>query len=122
GKMEFEAIPFDLRESIGETMKGLGMRAHQKGLELIYDVHPDVPEAIVGDPGRLRQVLVNLVGNAIKFTETGEILVTVNLDSAAVGDRPASLHFAVKDTGIGVPHRPSTPSRTRRLVALSSTI
>ena len=77
GKMDFESIPFDLRESLGETMKALGFRASQKGLELVYDVAPDIPDALIGDPGRLRQILVNLVGNAIKFTETGEILVTV---------------------------------------------
>ena len=74
GKLELEAIPFDLRESLGETMKSLSIRAHQKGLELIYDVQPDVPEALIGDPGRIRQVLVNLVGNSIKFTEQGEAL------------------------------------------------
>src|SRR6185369_4675707 len=66
GKLEVESIPFDLRESLGETMKTLGFRAHQKGLELIYDVAPDIPDALIGDPGRLRQILVNLVGNAIK--------------------------------------------------------
>src|SRR4029077_19783191 len=77
GKLEIEAIPFDLRESLGETMKSLSVRAHQKGLELIYDVQPDVPEALLGDPGRIRQVLVNLVGNAVKFTEGGEVFVNV---------------------------------------------
>ena len=71
GKLEFESIPFDLRDRLGEIMQTLGFRAHQKGLELIYDVHPDVPVALSGDPGRLRQILVNLVGNAIKFTEQG---------------------------------------------------
>ncbi len=80
GKLEFEAIPFDLRESLGETMKSLGYRTQQKGLELVYDVHPDVPEALIGDPLRLRQVLVNLVGNAMKFTEAGEIFVSVSLE------------------------------------------
>ena len=63
GKLELEAIPFDFRESLGETMGTLGYRAHQKGLELVYDVDPDVPEALIGDPGRLRQIIVNLVGN-----------------------------------------------------------
>ena len=101
GKMEFESIPFDLRESLGETMKTLGFRAHQKGLELIYDVRPDVPGALLGDPGRLRQILVNLVGNAIKFTEQGEILVSVEPESEATGE--VSLHFSVKDTGVGIP-------------------
>ena len=71
GKLEIEAIDFKLGDTIGDTMKALSLRAHQKGLELAYDVQPDVPEALLGDPGRLRQVLVNLVGNAIKFTERG---------------------------------------------------
>ena len=101
GKMEFESIPFDLRESLGETMKTLGFRAHQKGLELVYDVRPDVPAAVLGDPGRLRQVLVNLVGNAIKFTEQGEILVSVELESET--PEAVCLHFSVSDTGVGVP-------------------
>ena len=101
GKMEVEFLPFDLRESLGETMKALGFRAHQKGLELVYDIHPEVPEAVVGDPGRIRQVLVNLVGNALKFTEQGEILVTVDLESRT--PELARLHFVAKDTGVGVP-------------------
>jgi light-regulated signal transduction histidine kinase (bacteriophytochrome) len=77
GKLDMESIPFEMRESLGETMKSLSYRAHQKGLELIYEVQPDVPEALVGDPGRIRQIIVNLVGNAIKFTERGEIFVLV---------------------------------------------
>src|SRR5205823_2038781 len=101
GRMELESIPFDLRESLGETMKGLSIRADQKGLELIYDVDPDVPEAVLGDPGRIRQILINLVGNAIKFTEHGEILVTAKLESE--GEETARLHFTVKDTGVGIP-------------------
>jgi PAS domain S-box-containing protein len=100
GKMELESIPFDLRESLGETMKALGFRAHQKGLELIYEVQPDIPEALLGDPGRLRQILVNLVGNAVKFTDLGEILVSTERESET-GDS-VCLHFAVKDTGIGI--------------------
>jgi signal transduction histidine kinase/CheY-like chemotaxis protein len=101
GKLDLESIPFDLRESLGETMKSLGFRAQQKSLELIYDVRPEVPEAILGDPGRIRQILINLIGNAIKFTEHGEVLVTVVEESeeAAI----ACLHFAVKDTGVGIP-------------------
>ena len=101
GKFEIESIPFDLRESLGETMKALCFRAHQKGIELIYEIQPDVPEALVGDPGRIRQILVNLVGNAIKFTETGEILVSVEEQSHAEG--AAMLRFSVRDTGVGVP-------------------
>jgi signal transduction histidine kinase len=101
GKLDVESIPFDLRESLGETMKSLGYRAHQKGLELIYDVRPEVPEALLGDPGRIRQILINLIGNAIKFTEHGEVLVTVveESDEATI----TCLHLAVKDTGIGIP-------------------
>ena len=100
GKIEIEAIPFDLRESLGETMQSLSIRAHQKGLELIYDVQPDVPEALVGDPGRIRQILVNLVGNAIKFTSHGEIFIHVAEESR--DNSAPCLHFTVKDTGIGV--------------------
>jgi signal transduction histidine kinase/DNA-binding response OmpR family regulator len=101
GKLDMESIPFELRESLGETMKALSYRAHQKGLELIYEVQPDVPEALVGDPGRIRQVIVNLVGNSIKFTERGEIFVSVEKES----ETPESvrLHFAIKDTGVGIP-------------------
>jgi two-component system, sensor histidine kinase and response regulator len=101
GKLDVESIPFDLRESLGETMKSLGHRAHQKGLELIYDVRPEVPEALLGDPGRIRQILVNLIGNAIKFTEHGEVLVTVVEESEQ--GAITCLHLAVKDTGVGIP-------------------
>jgi PAS domain S-box-containing protein len=101
GKLEIESIPFDLRESLGETMKALGFRAHQKGLELIYEVQPDVAEAVLGDPGRIRQIIVNLVGNSIKFTERGEILLSVTQESESSDG--VSLHFAVKDTGVGIP-------------------
>jgi signal transduction histidine kinase/CheY-like chemotaxis protein len=101
GKMELELIPFDLRESLGETMMALSFRAHQKGLELVYEVQPEVPEALLGDPGRIRQILINLVGNAIKFTERGEIFVSVHQPSP--GSPTTTLHFAVKDTGVGVP-------------------
>jgi two-component system sensor histidine kinase/response regulator len=101
GKLEIESIPLDLRESLGETMKALGFRAHQKGLELIFDVRPEVPEALLGDPGRIRQILINLVGNAIKFTQHGEIVVSVTEKSEA--SDTTCLHFAVRDTGLGVP-------------------
>jgi PAS domain S-box-containing protein len=78
-KLELEALPFDLRDSLGDAMKAVAMRAHQKGLELACHIHPDVPEAVVGDPGRLRQVVLNLVGNAVKFTERGEVVVSVEM-------------------------------------------
>jgi two-component system, sensor histidine kinase and response regulator len=100
GKLELESIPFDLRESLGETMSALGFRAHQKRLELVYDVQPDVPEALLGDPGRIRQLLVNLIGNSIKFTECGEIFVSVREQSQ--GPSGTLLHFAVRDTGVGI--------------------
>ena len=82
-------------------MQSLGLRAEQKGLELVYEVQPDVPDALIGDPGRLRQILVNLVGNAVKFTERGEIFIGVSLESSA--SESACLHFTVRDTGVGIP-------------------
>jgi PAS domain S-box-containing protein len=100
GKLDIETIPFDLRESLGETMKSLSVRAHQKGLELVYDVEPNVPEALLGDPGRIRQVLVNLIGNAIKFTEKGEVFI--NVEEEAHEDGVTCIHFMIKDTGIGI--------------------
>src|SRR5262249_23016903 len=92
--------PFSLRESLGDMLTVLAVRAHQQGLELACHIASDVPDALVGDPGRLRQVLVNLVGNAIKFTERGEVVV----DVAAVvqHEGAAALRFGVHDTGIGI--------------------
>jgi len=101
GKLELEFLPFRLRKSLGDTMKTLSLRAHQKELELVYEIQPEVPEAVMGDPGRLRQILVNLVGNAVKFTEQGEIYVGVEQESA--GPDSTRLHFTVRDTGIGIP-------------------
>jgi signal transduction histidine kinase/DNA-binding response OmpR family regulator len=101
GKLDIESIPFNLRENLGETMKGLSIRAHEKDLELIYDVQPDLPDTLMGDPGRIRQIIVNLVGNAIKFTEHGEILVSVEKEDESSGS--LRLHFAIKDTGVGIP-------------------
>jgi PAS domain S-box-containing protein len=101
GKLEFEEIDFDLRESLGETVRTLALQSHEKGLELAYEVQEDVPDGVNGDPGRLRQVLVNLMGNAIKFTHAGEVVVRVHADSST--DEQVMLHFAVSDTGIGIP-------------------
>jgi two-component system, sensor histidine kinase and response regulator len=101
GKLDLEMIEFNLYDCVGETMKTLALRAHQKGLELAYDADADVPSHLLGDPGRLRQILVNLVGNAIKFTQQGEILVTIA--SHPQDSRSVELHFSVKDTGIGIP-------------------
>ena len=103
GKLELEAIPFQPRERVGDIMRGLGVRAEQKGLELVYLIAPDVPEILLGDPGRLQQVLVNLVGNATKFTEKGEIVVTVELADEQSTPGGCDLHFSVRDTGIGIP-------------------
>jgi CheY-like chemotaxis protein/anti-sigma regulatory factor (Ser/Thr protein kinase) len=93
-------LEFNLYDCVGETMKTLALRAHQKGLELAYDADPEVPSCLRGDPGRLRQILVNLVGNAIKFTQRGEVLVTIQNSQHA---NDVELHFIVKDTGIGIP-------------------
>ena len=101
GKFELEMQPFDLAQCVGDTMKSLAVRAHAKGLELIYDVDAAVPSQLIGDVGRLRQVLVNLVGNAIKFTEQGEVALEVRVDHTT-SDR-VTLAFAVRDTGIGIP-------------------
>jgi PAS domain S-box-containing protein len=101
GKLKFESIEFDLRGSLETTLKTLAPRAHEKGLELNFQIGPEAPEIVVGDPSRLRQVLVNLVGNAIKFTEQGEVTVEVAVDGAEAGD--TLLRFSVTDTGIGIP-------------------
>ena len=101
GKLELESIEFNLRDTLAPTLKTLALRAHEKSLELNYQVRPDVPETLVGDPGVLRQIIVNLVGNAIKFTERGEVSIR---DGARVGKmRGECLHFTVRDTGIGIP-------------------
>lgn len=101
GKMELERVDFCLTDLLTQTTRTIALRAHQKGLELLLDIDPAIPEIMIGDPGRVRQVLVNLVGNAIKFTEQGEIAVTANLVSVAQGD--ARIHVSVRDTGIGIP-------------------
>src|SRR3712207_2403811 len=85
GKLELEEIDFSLRDNLDETLAALALRAHGKGLELTEEVAADVPDDLVGDPGRLRQVVVNLVGNAIKFTEQGEVSVSVTRESQADG-------------------------------------
>jgi CheY-like chemotaxis protein/HPt (histidine-containing phosphotransfer) domain-containing protein len=100
-KIEFENIDFDLRLTLEDMMALLAIKAHEKGIELAVLVEPDVPSALRGDPGRLRQVLTNLVGNAIKFTEDGEVDVHVILESE--NDSGAVLRFVARDTGIGIP-------------------
>ena len=103
GKLELESGEFHLRDAVGETMKTLALRASQKGLEMVCDVAPDVPDQLIGDPGRLRQILVNLIGNAIKFTDSGEIVVRVRTDLRS--DDEIRLSFSVIDTGIGIPRQ-----------------
>jgi two-component system, sensor histidine kinase and response regulator len=100
GKLELNFDEFSLQDSVDEVMKALAVRADQKGIELAYYLRPEVPDLIVGDAGRLRQILVNLVGNAIKFTERGEVVVRIEAESQT--DDQVVLHFCVRDTGIGV--------------------
>ena len=103
GKLELDLADFSLRAVLGDTLRALAIRAHKKGLELISYVQSGVPDALVGDAGRLRQSLLNLVGNAIKFTEEGEVVVRVEVASDSVPDGEVGLHFTVTDTGIGIP-------------------
>jgi signal transduction histidine kinase/DNA-binding response OmpR family regulator len=101
GKLELEPVTFRLRDSLGDIMKPLGMRAEEKGLELAYHISPKVPDAFIGDFGRLSQVIINLVGNAIKFTEQGEVVVTLEVESQT--EEAVQLHIITTDTGIGIP-------------------
>ncbi len=101
GKLDLDFVDFNLRDILETTAKGLSLAAHTKNIEITCEVQPEVPELILADPTRLRQIVVNLMGNAIKFTERGEVAVVVALDSAA--GESLMLHFAVRDTGLGVP-------------------
>src|SRR5437660_11119962 len=112
GKLELDPAGFSLRAALSDTLRTLAVRAHGKGLELVCHVQPDVHDALVGDAGRLRQVLLNLVGNAVKFTDHGEVVVSVGQaarlpstaeDRRAACPAEAHLHFSVRDTGIGIP-------------------
>ncbi len=108
GKLDLMHADFSLRGAVGDTLRALAVRAHKKGLELIYQIQPDVPDSLIGDAGRLRQVLLNLAGNAVKFTDEGEVVVHVEMDQ---GDSPlpsgkteeVAIRFTVRDTGIGIP-------------------
>jgi len=101
GKFELESVPFHFGETMSDTLAALSLRAHQKGLELALNIAPQIPDAVVGDPARLRQVITNLVSNAIKFTASGEVVVNVDVEGES--EHRLTLHFAVKDTGIGIP-------------------
>src|SRR6266849_2996371 len=100
GKLDMDRVEFNVRDILGETLRALAIRAHRKGLELSYRVEPAVPARLLGDPGRLRQLIVNLVGNAIKFTNSGEVVVGVEIES--MSSDAVRLHFVVSDTGIGI--------------------
>ena len=101
GKLELDPVEFSIRDTIEEAAGMLALLAHEKGLELVTDIHPGVAEILIGDPVRLRQVIYNLVGNAIKFTELGEVILRVEvMEKEQDGVR---LHFSVRDTGIGIP-------------------
>jgi two-component system sensor histidine kinase/response regulator len=101
GKVDLEEIDFDLCNCIEGALKTLALRADEKGLELLCEVSPEVSETMVGDPGRLRQILINLVGNALKFTMEGEVGLKVKAD--LVEEKVATIHFIVSDTGVGIP-------------------
>jgi PAS domain S-box-containing protein len=101
GKLDLEEVMFGLRERVGDVMKSLAMRAHDKKLELAWRIDPETPDALLGDPIRLGQIILNLVGNAIKFTEEGEVVLHVSCESRT--DSEAVLRFSVRDTGIGIP-------------------
>ncbi|KUJ85701.1 hypothetical protein AVO45_01560 [Ruegeria marisrubri] len=101
GRLELESVPFRLRDLLGDTLQTLTMRAGEKGLELAHHIPPEVPDRVVGDPTRLRQIIVNLVGNAIKFTDNGEVVVDTRLVDR--NDSGIVLEVEVRDTGIGIP-------------------
>jgi signal transduction histidine kinase/CheY-like chemotaxis protein len=101
GKLQMETIEFNLRHNLDDALKAISIRAHQKGLELVYDILPDVPEALLGDPTRLRQIVLNLVGNAVKFTAEGEVVLRV--ERVEESETEATLHFSIADTGVGIP-------------------
>ncbi len=101
GKLDLDSLNFDLRDCLEDTMKTLAIRADKKSLELVCHIPPEVPNRLIGDPGRLRQIIVNLAGNGIKFTEKGEVVVDVRVETATESD--VLLHFMVRDTGVGIP-------------------
>jgi PAS domain S-box-containing protein len=100
-QLDLESVPFSLRDRLGQTLKTVAARASEKGVELVYDVAPDVPDGLLGDPGRFSQIMLNLVGNAIKFTPRGEVVVHVTGEPAPPDG--VLLHATVTDTGIGIP-------------------
>jgi signal transduction histidine kinase/CheY-like chemotaxis protein len=108
GKLDLETIGFSLYDTIADAVKLLSIGAFQKGLELAFDIDPEVPDALLGDPGRLRQIVVNLLGNAVKFTARGEVVLRVAKTTASqravsLEKEEVTVHFSVTDTGIGIP-------------------
>ncbi len=101
GRLDLDRVQFNLRDILEEALKALALRAHEKGLDLLLEVASDTPDCVVGDPTRIRQIVTNLLGNAIKFTKNGEIVVSTGLESQSGGR--GRLHFQVRDTGIGIP-------------------
>jgi CheY-like chemotaxis protein/signal transduction histidine kinase len=101
-RLELEAVEMDVRALVEQSAETMALRAHKKGLELICHIPADVPATLVGDPARLQQVLVNLIGNAVKFTERGQVLIQAQAQPLA--EKQVQLHLTVRDTGIGVPH------------------
>src|SRR5262249_9047202 len=101
GRLTLDPVCFNLRATLDDTMKTLALRAHQKGLELLCRLDPTVPEFVIADPFRLPQVLVNLIGNSLKFTEMGQVLLEVKSTSDNKDD--AMIQFSVSDTGVGIP-------------------
>jgi two-component system sensor kinase len=101
GKLELDTIAFSLRDRLGDALHSLGVRAGEKGLELACAIPPEVPDHLLGDPGRLCQIIINLAGNAIKFTERGEVVMSVRTASLSADE--AELHFSIRDTGPGIP-------------------
>jgi signal transduction histidine kinase/DNA-binding response OmpR family regulator len=101
GKVDLEEVDFDLCACIEDALKTVALRADEKGLELLCEISPDVPTFVTGDPGRLRQVVLNLIGNAVKFTQQGEVTLRVQAD--LLEDKTTTLHFMVSDTGVGIP-------------------
>ena len=103
GRLDLEQIPFQIRDSVADALRPLSIKAQAKGLELVYRITPDVPNIVIGDPTRLRQILLNLMSNAIKFTEHGEVRLLVGAD--AVSKDIVILQFVIEDTGIGIPRK-----------------
>ena len=108
GKLDVEATEFNLRRTLEDAARTLAMRAHEKGLDLSCELRPEVPQTVIGDPVRLKQIVVNLLGNAVKFTPSGTVVLSVETEKADAGW--ILLHFAVRDTGVGIP-----PEKQRKI-------